>query len=77
MPKLPIIKAKQLVTFLSRVGFVQHGKMKGSHLIMKHNNGRRTTVPMHSKDLPVGTFMAILRDIKISKEDFLAYLGKI
>ena len=76
MPKLLVIKARELVTFLLRTGFVQHRKMKGSHLVMKHNDGRRTTIPMHSRDIPTGTLMAILKDIKISREHFLTHFNK-
>ncbi len=71
MPKSPAIKPKQIVVALLKIGFTQHGKMKGSHIVLKHKDGRRTTIPMHSKDIPIGTFLAILRDIKITKEDFL------
>jgi predicted RNA binding protein YcfA (HicA-like mRNA interferase family) len=74
MPKLPIVKAKELVRIILKLGFIQHGHMKGSHLILKHLDGRRTTIPMHGKDIPAGTLLAILRDIKISKEEFIKIL---
>ncbi len=77
MPKLPVVKAREAVKVILRFGFMQHGKMKGSHLILKHPDGRRTTIPMHSKDIPTGTMMAILRDVKISKEDFVKLLKKV
>jgi predicted RNA binding protein YcfA (HicA-like mRNA interferase family) len=48
--------------------------MSGSHLVLKHSDGRRTTVPVHSKDIPKGTLLAIIKDAKISKEDFLELL---
>ena len=70
MPKFPVIKAKKLVTILIRIGFVQHGDMNGSHLVLKHNDGRRTTIPVHGKEIPIGTLMAILKDIKVSRDDF-------
>ncbi len=76
MPKLPVVKAKQVLSVILQLGFTQHGPMKGSHLILKHIDGRRTTVPMHGKDVPTGTLMAILRDIKISKEEFIKVLKK-
>ena len=70
MPNLPTIKGKQLVKLLEKIGFVSvFGK--GSHVILKHNDGRRTTVPLHGKELPKGTILAILRDIEISKEELL------
>lgn len=74
MPKLPVVKAKELVKVIIKFGFIQHGQMKGSHLLLKHIDGRRTTIPMHGKDVPTGTLLAILRDIKITKEDFIKVL---
>jgi len=56
---------------LIRLGFTQHRKGKGSHVVFKHVDGRRTIVPMHEKDVPTGTLLAILKDIGISKEDLL------
>jgi len=42
---------------------------------MKHSDGRRTVVPMHSnKDIPKGTLLAILKDIQITKEEFMEIL---
>lgn len=74
MPKLPVVKAKEAVKAILKLGFVQHGQMKSSHMVLKHLDGRRTTIPIHSKDIPTGTMLAILRDIKISKEDFIKIL---
>lgn len=41
---------------------------RGSHL--KVRLGARTTVlPMHDRDIPAGTFHAILRDLGLTKAD--------
>ena len=75
MLRLPAVKPKSLIKVLQSVGFVQHRKMSGSHLVLKHADGRRTTIPVHTKkEVPRGTLLAILKDIKISKEDFLKLL---
>ena len=74
MPRLPAVKPKDLIRVLESVGFFQHRKMSGSHLVLKHEDGRRTVVPVHSKDIPQGTLLAILKDSKILKEDFLRLL---
>ncbi len=72
MPRLPGVKPKDLIRVLESLGFFQHRKMSGSHLILKHTDGRRTTVPIHGgKDIPKGTLLAILKDANVSKEDFL------
>jgi len=74
MPKLPTIRPKQLVQVLRRLGFVQHRQHGTSHLIMKHSDGRRTVVPIHSKDIPKGTLMGILKDIEVSKSELITHL---
>ena len=43
---------------------------------MKHVSGKRTTVPIHGKDIPKGTLLAILRDVEISKEELVIALKK-
>ena len=71
MPKLPAIKDRLLIKALKKLGFFEHPERGTSHLVFKHPDGRRTTVPRHSsKDLPRGTLRAILRDIGISPEEF-------
>lgn len=75
MPKLPVVKSKDLVKALRAVGFLEHRQRSTSHLVMKHNDGRRTIVPMHSnKDIPKGTLLAILKDIQITKEELINLL---
>ena len=75
MPKLPTLKSKVLVRILKSVGFFEHRQKSTSHLVMKHSDGRRTIVPIHSnKDIPKGTLLAILRDIQITKEELVKIL---
>ena len=73
MPKLPAISPKKLIRILERIGF-SVGRSRGSHIIMLHKDGRRAVVPMHGKDIPSGTLMAILKDLNLSKEDFARLL---
>jgi len=76
MPALPAVKDKDLIRALKTLGFFE-SRQKGSHLVMKHKDGRRTTVPIHSgKDIPKGTLLAILRDLQITKEGLVKALGK-
>ena len=75
MPKLPTVKSKDLVKILKSIGFLEHRQKSTSHLMMKHSDGRRTIVPMHSnKDIPKGTLLAILKDIPITKEELIKIL---
>jgi predicted RNA binding protein YcfA (HicA-like mRNA interferase family) len=42
----------------------------GSHRIYRHPDGRRTTIPYHTKDIKDGTLRGIIEDIGISTKDF-------
>lgn len=71
MPKLPVIKGKELIKFLESMGFRIFG-MKGSHIRLKSDDGRAITVPLHeNNDIPKGLLRKIIReDLDISLEDF-------
>ena len=72
MPKMPTVKTKDLVDILLGLGFTQTKTTGTSHRIFKHSDGRRTTVSIHSnKEIPIGTLFAILRDVDISKDQFI------
>ncbi len=70
MPKLSPVSARELIRLLEKEGFhVVH--QKGSHVRLKHPDGRRTTVPMHSgENVGVGLLRKILRDVNISRDKF-------
>ncbi|MDP2806831.1 MAG: type II toxin-antitoxin system HicA family toxin [bacterium] len=71
MPELPVLTGKTLVRFLEYLGF-KTTRTKGSHVRMKANDGRVTTVPVHGhRDIPKGLLRKIIReDIEISSEEF-------
>jgi hypothetical protein len=51
-------------------GRVRGGARQRQPPIMKHADGRRTTVPVHQgRDIRPGTLRAILRDIGLGPED--------
>jgi len=68
---LPVIKGKDLVAFLETIGFVVI-RQKGSHVRMKSDDGRYTTVPVHSgEEVPMGLLRKIIReDLEMNLEDF-------
>ena len=47
MTRLPRLKGKELVRALERAGFTVD-RSRGSHVFLRHPDGRTTTVPMHS-----------------------------
>jgi predicted RNA binding protein YcfA (HicA-like mRNA interferase family) len=45
-------------------------RTRGSHLFIKHADGRATTVPIHSGEtIGPGLLRAILRDVEISVDE--------
>ena len=53
--------SKEMVKLLERNGFTKV-RQKGSHwFFVNKETNRRTTVPMHAKDLPLGTEQTILK----------------
>jgi len=68
---LPVIKGKDLVTFLETLGFTII-RQKGSHVRMKSDDGRYTTVPVHSGgEIPKGLLRKIIReDLEMELEEF-------
>lgn len=68
--RLPVVSGKQAIAVLEHHGF-EVTRQRGSHVRMRHPDGRRTTVPLH-KELDRGTFKAIIRDAGLEVEDFRA-----
>jgi predicted RNA binding protein YcfA (HicA-like mRNA interferase family) len=74
MPTLPVLKPNEVVRALERAGF-EVVRQRGSHVRLKHADGRTTTVPMHKgTDIDRGLLRHILRDADLSTEDFLKLL---
>ena len=71
MTRLPRLKGKEVVRALERAGFAVV-RVRGSHVFLKHDDGRVTTVPVHSGEtIGPGLLRSILRDIEMSLEEFL------
>lgn len=71
MTKLPRnLKALELIKQLQRQGFHEVGR-RGSHVRLKHTDGRWTQVAVHTKPVPVGTLKAILKQTHLSIDDLL------
>jgi predicted RNA binding protein YcfA (HicA-like mRNA interferase family) len=67
---LPILKPRELIRNLERMGFRLARKSKGSHRQFEHSDGRRTMVPVHKgRDIGPGLLRKILRDIDLTAEE--------
>ncbi|MBQ8693218.1 MAG: type II toxin-antitoxin system HicA family toxin [Synergistaceae bacterium] len=69
MPELRGFSGQQAVNILIKMGFIVSRKAKGFHVILKRGESV-CVVPMH-KELAVGTLRSVLRQAKISPEEFL------
>ena len=74
MSNLPALSGKSLVKILRKQGFVPV-RTKGSHVFLKHHDGRVTTVPVHSNEtIGTGLLLKILKDCDIDKNNFMKML---
>jgi len=70
-PKLPRIKARQLINVAKKIGF-ELDRQSGSHAIYyRQTDKRRIVVPIHSrKDLKPKTLLGIVKDMGLSVGEF-------
>lgn len=69
MPRLPRVRGRQLLSALQRLGF-RVARIKGSHHMLQHPDGRRTVVPVHAGEIiGPGLLNAILKDTELTIED--------
>lgn len=69
MPKLPSLKAQQVVRALEKAGFYQV-RQRGSHIQLKKGN-LLVTVPMHAGDVNPSTLRSIIRQARMTVDEFL------
>ena len=74
MSVLPMLTARRVIRALEKAGF-EVQRQTGSHVRLKHTDGRVVTVPVHgSQDIGRGLLRKILRDADMTPADFLALL---
>ena len=67
MPKLPALPPKKLIKILGKMGF-EVDRVSGSHVILyRIIDKKRVVIPCHTKDLPKGTLLEILREAGVDK----------
>ncbi len=67
MPKLPILKSRQVIAALEKAGFRQV-RQKGSHIQFKRGN-LLVTVPNHPGDINSQVLKSILRQAQMTTEE--------
>jgi predicted RNA binding protein YcfA (HicA-like mRNA interferase family) len=69
MTRLPRLRGKEVVRILGGIGF-QVVRTRGSHVFLRHEDGRVTTVPVHSGEtLGPGLLRSILRDVEMTVDE--------
>ena len=70
--KPPLLSGQEVLTALKRMGFKEVYR-KGSHVKMKHPDGRKIVFPYHN-EVDRYTLKGALKDAGISIEEFLKNL---
>ena len=70
--KLPVLSARQVLAALKRLGFVEVHR-KGSHVKMKHVDGRIIVFPYHD-EVDRYTLKGALRDADVDINEFLDFI---
>jgi len=74
LPKLPVLKPREVVSVISRLGFVEV-RQRRSHKQFRHADGRVTTVPFHTaRDISPNLLRKIIEDIRLTPEEFMGLL---
>jgi len=72
MPNLPHLSGKEIIRGLEQLGFVQT-RQRGSHVVMKKSTAEGSVgcvVPLHG-EVAIGTLHSILKQAKISPDEFI------
>ena len=65
------LSAEKLIRVLAIIGF-KPVRQRGSHVILKHNDGRVIVVPVHrGEDIGRGLLSKIIEDAGLTREEFL------
>jgi len=68
------VSADKVLKVLGRAGF-KVVRQSGSHVILKHPEGRLTIVPVHrGEDIGRGLLLKIVKDAGLTREEFLKLL---
>ncbi|MBI3289842.1 type II toxin-antitoxin system HicA family toxin [Candidatus Microgenomates bacterium] len=73
MSKPPVVKTKDLVKALQKAGFSKV-RQTGSHVYLRHSDGRLTSVSVHPGTVPLGTMRAILEQTHLTAEKLKKFL---
>ena len=68
--KLPLLDAKESIKIINKMGF-ELIRQRGSHVYLKHKDGRCTVVPLHSgRDIGRGLLKEFLMRLVYQERSF-------
>jgi len=74
MPRLGPLPARRVIKALKKLGFTVV-RQRGSHVLLRHPNGRVTVIPIHpGEEIGPGLLRKIIRDAGVSRKEFLEAL---
>lgn len=74
MPRLPVLKPRDVSRALEALGFVEI-RQCGLRKQFRHADGRGTNVPVHgARDIPPFLLRQIIKDIRVTPEESLERL---
>ena len=69
MPKQPVLKPREIIKVLEKIGFVLY-RQKGSHCLFVKDD-KIVTVPFHNKDLKPKTLKTIIKQAGVTVEELI------
>ena len=74
MSRYPEVTGRQLLLLLQRMGFALI-RVRGSHHFLRHNDGRKTVLPVHSGEMiGPGLLSSILRQVQVTRDELFEQL---
>ena len=74
MAKLPRLTGKEIAKVVEKLGFI-YSRTTGSHMVYKHPDGRKTTIPHHAgEEIGPGLLTKIIKkDLQVTREEFMKH----
>ena len=71
-PPVPVLRAREIIRILQGLGF-EKVRQRGSHVRLRHADGRVTTVPVHGgRDISPTLLSRIAKDIGLTSREFVS-----
>jgi len=77
MDRINPLPSRKVIKALEKIGFSQI-RQKGSHLFLRHPDGRTTLITVHpGEDIGKGMIRKIISDLKITREEWFELIETI